>query len=381
MNPTLAVFAVVLNQDKTPRTRKMVDIKTNCRIGEVKSELMEKLAIEHCTDVNQFVLGTRDASPTEYIWFEDEDMIMDSDLLSSLCKRTLVLSEKSLPVSKPIFFTDRYSTEHVKSLLNKSQLDQYSPEERLIRTELAACYRLFDLFGWTDTIYGHLTARVITEEKEHFLINPFGLHYSEITASSLVKVDLQGNIVDGGCTGDLFGINRAGYVIHSAVHEARSDVGCVMHMHFAPCVALSCIENAFSKTLSQTSGIVGDVAYHKAEGIAVNQEERVRLQKDLGSEKKVLILENHGVVTCGETVGEAFLFMFILAEACKIQVQASNLKGGIIPVEESIADKTYQIAHSFTKDGFGRKELCAYMRYLDYQYELNKSSGVPSFRT
>ncbi|EFC48274.1 predicted protein [Naegleria gruberi] len=287
-------------------------------------------------------------------------------------------------IKSDLFRFPKYSTENVLKLLNSGNLEKYSPEEQLIRTELAACYRLFDLFGWTDTVYGHLTARVSDGEKTHFLINPFGLHYSEITASSLVKVDIDGEIVDPGSTGDLFGINRAGYVIHSAVHEAREDVLCVMHMHYAPCAALSCIEKGFDKTLSQTSSIIGDVAYHKTEGIAVNEEERKRLQNDLGSIKKILILENHGVVTCGESVGEAFLSMFILSESCKIQSEAMSMKSGmnshIIPVEESISNKSFDIAHGFTKEGFGRKELCSYMRYLDYLY-LSNSSPIPHYRT
>ncbi|KAG2379287.1 hypothetical protein C9374_007426 [Naegleria lovaniensis] len=368
--------------------KKMMNVTIDESVRNVRKEIVGstmKTSNQNKND-DAFILGMRDVDG-EFVWFEDEEMILDADLLSNLCKRSLIISQKMPQKTRPTLFAfPKYSTENVSKLLSVSHLDQYSLEEQLVRTELAACYRLFDLFGWTDTIYGHLTARVVNGDKEHFLINPFGLHYSEITASSLVKVDINGEIVDPGSTGDLFGINRAGYVIHSAVHEARDDISCVMHMHYAPCAGLSCIENGFLKTLSQTSSIIGDVAYHKSEGIAVNAEERKRLQQDLGSKKKILVLENHGVVTCGESVGEAFLSMFILAEACKIQSEAVCMNNGMpngkmIQVDESIADKSFDIAHGFTKEGFGRKELCTYMRYLDYLFESGKTSCIPHYRT
>ncbi len=260
------------------------------------------------------------------------------------------------------FPDENFSTSKVNSQLRQSILHQFSREEQVNRIQLAACYRIFEMFGWTDTIYGHLTCRTM-KHNEKFLINPFGLLYDEITASSLVRVDLQGNIDHHGIVPQ-FGINRAGYVIHSAIHEARKDIQCVMHCHFREGSAVTCLEKGL-QYISQTSQILGAVTYHEYEGIAVSEEEKKRLQKDLGSSSKVLLLKNHGVVTLGSSIGEAFLLMYTLLEACKMQISAQSTKEPLNVVEESIQRKTQQIAASFNKEGFGLRELSAYMRRLD----------------
>jgi adducin len=263
---------------------------------------------------------------------------------------------------------DKFSLSNVSSMLKKSVLNEFDDNEKKTRIELAACYRLFDRFGWTDTIYGHLTARVTNGDESYFLINPFGLLYDEITASSLVKVDLKGDIIHQGVIGDVYGINRAGYVIHSAIHEYRHDIQCVMHTHFAPSSALSCLNQGFNAELSQTAQILGGISYHDYEGIAVDQAERERLAKSLGPTNQILILKNHGVVVCGRTIAEAFLRMYTLTEAAKIQVHAYSAaisSDDVIPASEELANKTFQISSGFNKEGFGVRELCAYMRKLD----------------
>lgn len=200
------------------------------------------------------------------------------------------------------------------------------------------------------------------------MINPFGLLYSEITASSLIKVDLSGTILHHGSTGDTFGINRAGYVIHSAIHEARHDIKCVMHCHFIDGSGVSCTNEGLITSLSQTSQIVGEIAYHEYEGIAVNESEKKRLVSDLGV-AKVLILRNHGLVTCGASIAEACFLMYNLVTACRIQTSAtSNMIRGpesIYPVNEEISKLTTKISNGFNAEGFGMRELCANMRILD----------------
>jgi len=165
-----------------------------------------------------------------------------------------------------------------------STLSTRSQKEIELRVQLAGAYRLFDIFGWSDLIYNHLTVALDTQEK-YFLINPFGLLFSEITASSLVTVDLEGNIIDSGST--TFGINKAGYVIHSAIHKGREDITCVMHCHSTAGVGVACMKEGLMN-MSQNSAIVGPVAYHDYEGLAVNLEERERLVTDLGPKLKVV---------------------------------------------------------------------------------------------
>jgi ribulose-5-phosphate 4-epimerase/fuculose-1-phosphate aldolase len=196
-----------------------------------------------------------------------------------------------------------------------------SEAEWQVRVELAACYRLVSHFRWDDLIFTHLSARVPGPE-HHFLINPYGWLFNEITASSLVKVDQDGNIVD---PGENKRVNPAGFTIHSAVHMARADAGAVMHLHAADGVAVSAHADGLLP-LSQTAMLVHKhVAYHEFEGVALNLEERERLIADLG-DKNVMLLRNHGTLTVGRTVPEAFIWMYFLMQACEIQVK--TLAGG-----------------------------------------------------
>jgi ribulose-5-phosphate 4-epimerase/fuculose-1-phosphate aldolase len=204
-------------------------------------------------------------------------------------------------------------------------------EERQTRIDLAACYRLVARYGMTDLIFNHITAR-IPGAGHALLINPFGLLYEEITASSLVKIDIEGNILDPGTTP--YGINRAGYVIHSAVHGARDDVQAVIHTHTRAGVAVSCMKQGLMPISQTALRFLGRTGYHDFEGPAIDEGERARLIAALGS-NDALILRNHGLLTVGRTIAEAFLLMQRLETACQIQVAA--LAGGepILPSEES----------------------------------------------
>jgi ribulose-5-phosphate 4-epimerase/fuculose-1-phosphate aldolase len=194
-------------------------------------------------------------------------------------------------------------------------------EERRARIDLAAAYRLVAHYGWDDMIFTHISARVPGPD-HHFLINPYGMLFSEITASSLVKVDLDGKIVEP----TPYFVNPAGFTIHSAVHAAREDAKCVLHLHTVAGVAVSCQEGGLLPT-NQTAMLLNDqIAYHEYEGVALLLDERPRLVADLG-EKNVMLLRNHGTLTVGATVGEAFLAMYFLERACAMQV--ALLAGGV----------------------------------------------------
>lgn len=191
-----------------------------------------------------------------------------------------------------------------------------SDEEWQVRVELAAAYRLVAHFGWDDLIFTHLSARVPGGD-HHFLINPYGLMFHEITASSLVKVDQQGEIIsDNG-----YRVNPAGFTIHSAVHMAREDAGSVMHLHNHAGTAVSAQKDGLLP-ITQTAMLVHPrIAYHDYEGVALNLDERERIVKDLG-DKDIMILRNHGTLTVGKTVPEAFTLMYFLENACEKQIRA-----------------------------------------------------------
>ena len=191
-----------------------------------------------------------------------------------------------------------------------------SPEEWQMRVDLAACYRLVALYGWSDLVFTHISARLPGPE-HHFLINPYGLMFDEITASSLVKVDMQCNkLMDSP-----FPVNPAGLVIHSAVHEAREDVQCVLHTHTRAGVAVSAQQHGVLPISQQSTFVLASLAYHDYEGVAFRDEEKPRLQVDLGH-ANFLMLRNHGLLTCGRSIADAFLSMYTFEAACKIQVDA-----------------------------------------------------------
>src|SRR5512134_3216861 len=188
-----------------------------------------------------------------------------------------------------------------------------SAEEWGIRLELAALYRAFDWLGWTESIYNHITARVPGAER-HYLINPYGLNYNEVTATNLVKVNLAGESVDG----SKYPVNRAGFVIHSAIHAAREDAHCIMHTHTTAGLAIACQRDGLLSDNFYSALTHGHVAYHEFEGVTVRDDEKPRLVRSLG-DKSYLILRNHGLLVCGRTVPEAFLRMWTIERACQIQ--------------------------------------------------------------
>lgn len=205
------------------------------------------------------------------------------------------------------------------------------------RVNLAAAYRLVAHYGWDDLVDTHISARVPGPE-HHFLINPYGLMFDEITASSLVKVDLDGNLL----TKSEYSINPAGFTIHSAIHEVREDAGCVLHLHTPDGTAVaSCLEGLLP--LNQTAQLVtGDLAYHDYEGIALDHDERPRIQKDLGT-KNYLLLRNHGTLTVGRSVASAFERMFHLERACTMQVRTRMLGPTAYPVEKLVIEKNEKL--------------------------------------
>ena len=236
---------------------------------------------------------------------------------------------------------------------------QVSEEEWQTRVDLAACYRLIAMHGWDDLVFTHISARVPGPD-EHFLINAYGLLFEEMTASSLVKVDLEGNIV----LDTPHFINPAGFTIHSAVHEARSDVGCVVHTHSKAGVAVSAQADGLLP-LSQTSLFpLASIGYHDYEGVALNAEEKPRLVADLGA-RAFLILRNHGLLTAGATIADAFLYMYLLETACQTQLLAQSAGVELIHVDGRILAGIMAQAEEVTKGIGGQLAWPGLLRKLD----------------
>jgi ribulose-5-phosphate 4-epimerase/fuculose-1-phosphate aldolase len=210
--------------------------------------------------------------------------------------------------------------------------ERVSGEEWQVRVNLAAAYRLVAYYGWDDLIFTHLSARVPGPE-HHFLINPYGMMFEEITASNLVKINLEGEIV----TPSSYFINPAGFTIHSAVHVAREDALCVIHLHTDYGIAVSAQKAGLLPISQQSLFALASLAYHDYEGLALNEEEKSRLVVDLGY-KTNMILRNHGLLTLGKTVAEAFLSMYILERACRIQILAQAGGATLLPVSEPILE-------------------------------------------
>jgi len=208
--------------------------------------------------------------------------------------------------------------------------EQVSDEEWQLRIDLAGCYRLIAMYGWDDLIFTHISARIPGAD-DHFLINAYGQLFEEITASNLVKIDLAGNKV----MATPHPVNPAGFTIHSAIHEARTDVGCVLHTHTRAGIAVSAQKNGLLP-LSQISLVaLASIGYHDYEGIALNAEEKPRLVADLGS-RSFLILRNHGLLTVGETIADAFLAMYALETACQAQIMAQSSGAELVQVHAQI---------------------------------------------
>ena len=208
--------------------------------------------------------------------------------------------------------------------------DQVSAEEWQARVDLAAAYRLVALYGWDDLIFTHISARVPGAD-HHFLLNPYGMMFEEVTASSLIKIDLAGNKV----MDSPYFINPAGFTIHSAVHEAREDALCVMHLHTNKGIAVSAQRNGLLPLSQQAMFALASLAYHDYEGLALDEAEKPRLVADLG-DKKLMILRNHGLLTVGRTTAEAFLEMFLLERACEIQILAQSGGVELAPIPHEI---------------------------------------------
>jgi ribulose-5-phosphate 4-epimerase/fuculose-1-phosphate aldolase len=243
--------------------------------------------------------------------------------------------------------------------LTASVRERVTAGEWETRVDLAACYRLAAHFRMTDLIYTHISARVPGPE-HHFLINAFGLLWDEISASTLVKVTLDGEVVDDP-TGN--GINRAGYVIHSAVHRARSDLMCVMHTHTAAGIAVSAQHAGLLPLSQHAMRFTDSIGYHDYEGLALELDEQARLTRDLGAHK-VMILRNHGLLACGESVAEAFDLMYYLERACQSQINAmaggAKLRVPPAGVPEKVAAQFKKLAYKAKKT-----EWKAHLRMLD----------------
>ena len=218
------------------------------------------------------------------------------------------------------------------NISNINLKDKVSESEWNTRVDLAACYRLVALHGWDDLIYTHISARI--PDTNYYLINAFGLTFQEVTASNLVKIDIDGNIIDAECP---FEINPAGFTIHSAIHAARHDAMCVLHLHTNATIAVASVEDGLLPLSQYAMFALASLSYHDYEGLAVNPAEKVKLQNNL-ADTNFMLLRNHGALTVGKTIGDAFMHMYDLARACEIQVQimSTGMKPNI--VDQSIID-------------------------------------------
>jgi ribulose-5-phosphate 4-epimerase/fuculose-1-phosphate aldolase len=216
-----------------------------------------------------------------------------------------------------------------------------SAEEWQLRVDLAACYRLVALYGWSDLVFTHISARIPGPE-HHFLINPYGLMFDEITASSLVKVDDHCNkVIDSP-----FPVNPAGFTIHSCIHDARPDVGCVLHTHSRAGVAVSAQKAGVLPISQQSTFVLASLAYHDYEGVALRDDEKPRLASDLG-DRTYFMLRNHGLLTVGKTIPDAFLAMYIFENTCRIQIDALSA-GELTYVNPKIMEGMAQVMKTVT---------------------------------
>jgi ribulose-5-phosphate 4-epimerase/fuculose-1-phosphate aldolase len=226
-----------------------------------------------------------------------------------------------------------------------------SPEEWAVRVDLAAAYRLVARYGWEDLIFTHISARVPNTDHE-FLINPYGLFFDEITASSLVKIDTDGKKIQD----SPFDVNAAGFIIHSAIHAARHDARCVLHTHTASGVAVAAQRAGLLPISQHSLFVLPTLGYHDFEGPALHDDEKPRLVADLG-DNSALILRNHGLLTVGETVGDAFVTMYYLEASCQIQVRAQSGGSELISVPKEVLDAGYASAAKEQRKRGGRGNL------------------------
>ena len=241
------------------------------------------------------------------------------------------------------------------------------PTERALRIELAACYRVFDLLGWTELIYNHVTLRLPGPER-HFLINPFGLHYREVRASNLVKIDLDGRIVGESA----WPVNPAGFTLHSAIHRGIDGAHCVMHTHTTAGCAVACAAAGLSMDNFYSAQLHGRVAYHDFEGITVHADEGPRVLRSIGN-RPAVILRNHGLLAWGGGIAQAFAVLWTLQRACEIQLAGAAL-GPTVPVPEAVRRRASADALQFDpRHGGGQDVFDALVRLVD-------AAGGPSYR-
>lgn len=245
--------------------------------------------------------------------------------------------------------------------------EQVSPEEWALRVDLAAAYRLVAQFGWDDLVFTHLSARLPGKE-HHFLINPYGMLFEEITASSLVKIDPNGQPV----LETPYAVNPAGFTIHGAIHEAREDALCVIHTHSLNGVAVSAQRAGLLPLSQQSIFVLASLAYHDYEGVALRDDEKPRLVSDLGN-KQYLMLRNHGLLTVASSIPDAFLFMYLFEAACTIQVRAQSGGGELIQIAPQIIETAIAQAAQVTRGSGGKLAWPGLLRKLD--------RSDPSFRT
>jgi ribulose-5-phosphate 4-epimerase/fuculose-1-phosphate aldolase len=237
--------------------------------------------------------------------------------------------------------------------------ERFSAAEWQARVELAAAYRIFAMLGWNELIYNHISLRVPDAEGQ-FLVNPFGLHYTEVTASNLVKVDVDGNVIGHSD----WPINPAGFTFHGAIHATLPDAHCVMHMHTTPTMAVCCLDEGLSYTNFYAAQLYGKVAYHEFEGITVHREEGARILASANG-KPVLLLRNHGPVTIGQTLPHAFALLWTLQRACEVQMAAQalgKLRAIAVPVLEGCVRDALQFNPKY---GAGQDSFDALRRLVD----------------
>ena len=234
-----------------------------------------------------------------------------------------------------------------------------SEAEWQLRVDLAACYRLVAHYGWDDLIFTHISARV-PGEGHQFLINPYGMTFDEVTASSLVKVDLDGKkLMDSP-----YEINPAGFTIHSAIHAARDDAKCVLHTHSLAGVAVSATRGGVLPISQQSIFVLSSLAYHDYEGVALLEGEKPRLVRDLG-DKSFLMLRNHGLLTVASSIADAFLLMYIFEAACTVQLRAQAASSELIPIDQKIVAGAQMMAKQVTRSAGGALAWPALLRKLD----------------
>jgi ribulose-5-phosphate 4-epimerase/fuculose-1-phosphate aldolase len=243
----------------------------------------------------------------------------------------------------------------VSSLKNNVSADEWQT-----RVDLAACYRLVAQYGWDDLVFTHITAKIPGVENQ-FLINPYGMMFAEITASSLVKIDLEGNKLDAD---NPFPVNPAGFTIHSAIHAARHDASCVLHVHTPNGIAVSAQREGVLPISQQSIFVLASLAYHDYEGVALNDAEKPRLVRDLG-DKSFFMLRNHGLLTVGESIADAFQSMYIFEATCMIQIRAQAGGGQLLRIPQPILDGAQAQAKAVTRGLGGNLAWPGLLRKID----------------